>query len=394
VPVGICSWRHIRHPKGSKEDSYPSIFRCNSQDSFISAGAISTSEQLDGVTLAAVGIGTTSVYTAAKPSAIWPSDSSSSGISANSVPKREKVLSEGNFGVMSKNKNRKFYRKMMGGDSISIYRENLDISAEHWLGLLKDNIVFKDDDIALVKALYNCRGCREKASVLAAILGVSGHPVLNLQIGRLGKRIVDRLPDVKFPSRENGSIRYWHIPFWAEDAEKKGQYIWELRPELKEAIEQLLATGKTILVDSKENTMIAEEIPEEELKSLFEGAKKQITVNAYERNPQARKVCIEYYGAACQICWFDFGKFYGNQFEGIIHVHHRNPISELKDNYQVNPKEDLIPICPNCHSAIHSRTPPYSPEELKCMIKYIPNKKGGNRYEICLSSFVYPATLW
>jgi 5-methylcytosine-specific restriction protein A len=258
---------------------------------------------------------------------------------------------------------------MMGGDSIKVYRENLDISVEQWLGLLKDNVVFKNDDIALMRALYNCRGCREKASVLAAILGVSGHSVLNLQIGRLGKRIVNRLPDVRFPSRDNGSIRYWHIPFWAEDAEKKGQFIWELRPELKEAIKQLFFTSKAILMDSEVNGMIAEEISEEESKSLFEGAKKQITVNAYERNSQARKACMKYYGASCQICGFNFGKFYGSQFEGIIHVHHIKPISELKDNYQVNPKEDLIPVCPNCHFAIHSRTPPYSLKELKSIIK-------------------------
>ncbi len=215
-----------------------------------------------------------------------------------------------------------------------------------------------------MKALYNCRGCREKASVLAIILGVAGgHPVLNLQIFRLGKRIINRLPNVKFPLSKSGSIQYWHIPFWAEDADKKGQYIWELRPELKEAVGKLLTMGEFI-----PNTMMPEEISEEESKSLFEGAKRQITVNDYERNPQARKVCIEYYGVSCQICGFDFGKFYGNQFEGIIRVLHKKPISELKDNYQINPKKDLIPVCPNCHSAVHSRILPYRSEELKCMI--------------------------
>lgn len=51
------------------------------------------------------------------------------------------------------------------------YRENLEISTRQWLELLQDRSVFKDEDIALMKTLYNCRDCREKASVLAAILG-------------------------------------------------------------------------------------------------------------------------------------------------------------------------------------------------------------------------------
>ncbi len=93
------------------------------------------------------------------------------------------------------------------------YREDLEISTKQWLELLQDSSVFKDDDIALVKTLYNCKDCREKAYVLAVVLGVSHYSVLNLQIGRLGKEIISKLPNVKFPTREDGTVRYWHIPF-------------------------------------------------------------------------------------------------------------------------------------------------------------------------------------
>lgn len=74
--------------------------------------------------------------------------------------------------------------------------------------------------------------------------------------------------------------------------------------------------------------IIAEEIPEENADKLFEGAKKQIIVNAYERNSKARVKCIEYYKklnngkTVCQIYGFDFGAFYGEEMEGKIHVHH------------------------------------------------------------------------
>ena len=232
------------------------------------------------------------------------------------------------------------------------YRENLEISTRQWLELLQDRSVFKDEDIALMKTLCNCRDCREKASVLAEILGVSGHPVLNLQIGRLGKRIINKLPSVKFPMREDGTVRYWHIPFWAEDAEVKGQYYWQLRPELKEALEILLNANKS-LKEFEENVLIAEEIPEEKLKDLFEGAKKQITVNAYERNQKARQLCLQKYGYKCCVCGFDFEEFYGDIGIGYIEVHHIKPLNEISKEYIVDPVNDLRPICPNCHSMLH-----------------------------------------
>lgn len=181
---------------------------------------------------------------------------------------------------------------------MSIYRHCLDISTEQWVELLGDKTVFKDNDITLLEVLYKCPGHRQKASVLALLLGVSSHSVLNLQIGRLGKRIINKFPDIQFPTRENGTIRYWHIPFWGEVAETKGQFLWELRPELKKAIEKLSYADEVrmpyspISISSKKRVKIAEELFDEEIDKLPEGAEKQTTVNAYERNPKARKLCI------------------------------------------------------------------------------------------------------
>lgn len=249
---------------------------------------------------------------------------------------------------------------------MEIYRENLEVSTWQWLELLQDSSVFKDDDIALMKTLYNCKDCREKASVLAGVLSVSGHSVLNLQIGRLGKRIINKLPSVKFPTREDGTVRYWHIPFWGEDAEVKGQYYWQLRPELKEAFEILLNANKS-LEKFEENVLIAEEIPDEKLKDLFEGAKKQITVNAYERNQKARQLCLQKYGYKCCVCGFDFEEFYGDIGIGYIEVHHIKPLNEINKEYIVDPFNDLRPICPNCHSMVHKAS--ITIENLKDIIK-------------------------
>lgn len=87
--------------------------------------------------------------------------------------------------------------------------------------------------------------------------------------------------------------------------------------------------------------------------SYMEGAKKRVTVNAYERNRRARAHCIKHYGPICQACDIDFGERYGPSADGFIHVHHRKPISETDEEYRVNPIEDLVPVCPNCHAVIH-----------------------------------------
>jgi len=116
------------------------------------------------------------------------------------------------------------------------------------------------------------------------------------------------------------------------------------------------------------NFTFPEEI-EEAQDELFEGLVRRVSVNAYERNPEARRICIEHYGAICQICNFDFEKNYGEIGKGFIHVHHLKQISELAGTYQVNPIADLLPVCPNCHAIIHKRKPPYTVDEIKRFLR-------------------------
>ena len=106
------------------------------------------------------------------------------------------------------------------------------------------------------------------------------------------------------------------------------------------------------------------------LKELHEGAPITVELTKYERNKEARLLCIKHYGAKCAICGFDFGKIYGDAFEGMIEVHHKIPLYEIKEDYIVDPINDLIPVCPNCHSAIHSKKNGfYTVEELKQKLK-------------------------
>jgi hypothetical protein len=101
---------------------------------------------------------------------------------------------------------------------------------------------------------------------------------------------------------------------------------------------------------------------------LVEGAVMRVSVNAYERNPIARQRCIEHYGARCFICAFDFGEVYGRTADGFIHVHHLVPLSEVSDEYEVDPIADLRPICPNCHAVLHLGGRTRTVEEVKALI--------------------------
>lgn len=101
---------------------------------------------------------------------------------------------------------------------------------------------------------------------------------------------------------------------------------------------------------------------------LREGECRQVLVNAYERNPEARRRCIVAHGTTCCVCGFAFGAAYGNVAEDYIHIHHLRPLSVLPGEYVIDPIRDLRPVCPNCHAVLHMRKPPFCIEDIKRMI--------------------------
>ena len=102
---------------------------------------------------------------------------------------------------------------------------------------------------------------------------------------------------------------------------------------------------------------------------LLEGAVCRVTVNAYERNPEARRRCIENQGDRCTVCGMSFGECYGEVAEGFIHVHHRRLVSKAGGEYDIDPVIDLVPVCPNCHAVIHRRDPPYEVDEVRAFLR-------------------------
>jgi 5-methylcytosine-specific restriction enzyme A len=129
---------------------------------------------------------------------------------------------------------------------------------------------------------------------------------------------------------------------------------------------RILQQANFIIVTKANYEDFPEEFSEDDV--FVEGASKKVLVNKYERDPQARKKCIQHYGSICVVCNFDFEDHYGSIGEGFIHVHHLKPISEIGEEYKIDPILDLRPVCPNCHAMLHKGKPTFSIEELKRMI--------------------------
>lgn len=180
---------------------------------------------------------------------------------------------------------------------------------------------------------------------------------MNLGIWRYAERIA-KIYDVTFSKKDDGRNRYWDFFFKGWD---EGRYfVWQLKPEIFEALQEVGLAGEQL---------IPEEIPEKYSNALFEGAKKSVVVNSYERNPIARQQCIKHWNAQCVVCGFDFEALYGLLGKGFIHVHHLTPVSQIGRVYQIDPIKDLRPVCPNCHAMLHKQEPPFTIDELKAIIQ-------------------------
>lgn len=98
-----------------------------------------------------------------------------------------------------------------------------------------------------------------------------------------------------------------------------------------------------------------DQLKEADVHKFPEGAVKKVKVNTYERSKDARRKCIEHHGVKCSICGLSFEEMYGELGKGYIHVHHIVPLSEIGEGYEVDPINDLIPVCPNCHNMLHKK---------------------------------------
>jgi len=232
----------------------------------------------------------------------------------------------------------------------------MTISRDQYISALKVKGILNDRNTKVLEIIYESNNCKSTSKQIAEKLNLS-HGTINLRFGRLGRLISNQI-GIKPTQRKDGTYRWWSII--ADGQREPNGFNWILHKNL---IEALIELG-----NFSQKTYLPEEINPNQT-DLIEGSVRKIFVNAYERNSIAREECIKHYGTTCKVCEMNFEAVYGKIGSNYIHVHHKEQISNKKGKeYKVDPISDLIPVCPNCHSMLHRKNPPFTIDELKSLL--------------------------
>jgi len=186
-----------------------------------------------------------------------------------------------------------------------------------------------------------------------------------------------------FTMRVNGSIMGHREPrIWDEIWRtfgftlRKGQLPLGARENMEDAalVVRWASRAAAAVVTLLPLEEVTAQVPADE-PALPEGALTRVQVNRYERDRRNRAAALAIHGFACKACGIVLADRYGAAASDYIEVHHLTPISKLGPGYLIDPRTDLVPLCPNCHGVAHQRTPPYSLEELRSMLNASPREE-------------------
>jgi hypothetical protein len=87
--------------------------------------------------------------------------------------------------------------------------------------------------------------------------------------------------------------------------------------------------------------------------NLQEGKTKLVTLSKRERDRNLRVIALAERGTVCEICGFDFAETYGDFAKNCVEVHHIEALAGAGREGITTTLEDVLVVCPNCHSALH-----------------------------------------
>ena len=74
------------------------------------------------------------------------------------------------------------------------------------------------------------------------------------------------------------------------------------------------------------------------------------------------------HGYTCKACGLLMEDKYGKVARNSVEVHHIIPVSLMGESRVVDPINELVPLCPNCHTIAHKGNPPFGVEQITNMI--------------------------
>ena len=186
--------------------------------------------------------------------------------------------------------------------SNGIYYADIDITVDEWKKMLLNKKVFTKESLQMLKYWYaeTDYSATNKQIMDKYHLNCKSTPFNGIVIG-LGKRIIKYLNRFEVIGTD-GNKTYFILPFegWYENYDSDGRFIWKIRSELVQAIEELNIFNSTYETDEDElqNIGIIENRPEGTVKVSY--------VTKYERDKSNRRIAIKLHGTKCEICGFDF----------------------------------------------------------------------------------------
>lgn len=231
------------------------------------------------------------------------------------------------------------------------YEADIDITVEEWKSMLQNPKIFDKSSLDMIFKWYNEIDHQATSNAIMSKLSPEskGTPYNGIVVG-LTQRILKYLNRFDVIGTEGNKSRFI-VPFegWHEDYNPSKHFVWKLRDELVQALEELDMVNK-LKFPSEE-----EELTCYPVEKRLEGKERVCYTTRYERDPKNRQDAIKIHGTVCQGCGFDFEKTYGEIGKGYIEVHHTKPLHKENGSIEVNPETDLICVCANCHRIIHRR---------------------------------------
>jgi 5-methylcytosine-specific restriction protein A len=215
--------------------------------------------------------------------------------------------------------------------------------------------------IVMLRAHFEAENRTITATELARVAGYENFNAANLQYGIFAQKLCDELHFIP-PTGNSGAATPTYVLAIPYKGGKLSDWTWTMHAPVVAALSKYWMTGE----DSVE-PIYADDVGQTE--NFLEGAVVQVWVNRYERNESARTACLDYWGTTCCVCDMDFAEIYGVDKSRGVHVHHLVPISQMAAEYKIEPIQDLRPVCPNCHAALHSENPPVAPEAMRKRIR-------------------------
>lgn len=252
------------------------------------------------------------------------------------------------------------------------YHDEPLVTKSQWKDILQNKEIASEIDIKTILVVFNSPKNRTTATQIAEILGKRDYHFISSRNTSFSRRICKSL-NVTPPKNSDGGNRWWTIPYLGSPT-GDGKYLYILRPELKEAIKELVSEGKIYYDSSQEMSTVVSEIFEgdafqKELDYAIEQSKKltrEVRMNRilnanknlvqirvaqiiFRRNSDVIAETLERADGICEACKNPAPFIRKSDNSPYLEVHH---IKALSDGGQ-DTLENTIALCPNCHRRYH-----------------------------------------